>query len=172
MGLNLAAGGTLTRTMTQMVPAGLTPGEYSYRGFVGVYPGTVWDQDAFPFTVLADEGASKGGSWKVFGWDEPGLNEPLAPVGKFSLSASPNPFNAITTIPFSLPVEAKVKVEVYNVMGQKVAVLNDDVFSAGEYEATWDASNASSGMYLVVMEAQGIADNVKYHSVEKLLLLK
>jgi hypothetical protein len=65
-----------------------------------------------------------------------------------------------------------VKVEVYNVMGQKVAVLNDDVFSAGEYEATWDASNASSGMYLVVMEAQGIADNVKYHSVEKLLLLK
>jgi zinc metalloprotease ZmpB len=66
----------------------------------------------------------------------------------------PNPFNPTTTVPFTLASAARVKMAVYNVLGQEVAVLADAEYAAGSHTAMWDASNqagtaVSSSMYLV-----------------------
>ena len=59
----------------------------------------------------------------------------------------PNPFNPVTNIQYSLPSSGHVKLSVYNMVGQEVAVLVDSHQGAGRYEATWNALDASSGVY-------------------------
>jgi hypothetical protein len=59
----------------------------------------------------------------------------------------PNPFNPATTISFYLPRESQVRLEVFNVLGQKVVTLIDGKRAAGNYSASFDASLVSSGIY-------------------------
>jgi len=59
----------------------------------------------------------------------------------------PNPFNPATMIIFDLPERAKTTLEVFNVLGQKVATLVDAELGADRYEVEWDASLAASGIY-------------------------
>jgi hypothetical protein len=89
----------------------------------------------------------------------------------------PNPFNPTTTIPFALPTEAKVKIEIYNLLGQRVAVLKDDIMQAGYHQTIWDGKSDSglpiaSGIYILKMEAKGTVVNTKFNGTSKLLLLK
>ena len=75
-------------------------------------------------------------------------------VHSFVLSANyPNPFNPTTTISYSLAQEIHVKLAVYDVLGQQVAVLADEVQSAGNHFATFNAVNLPSGMYFYRLEA-------------------
>ncbi len=68
---------------------------------------------------------------------------------EFSLRQNfPNPFNPSTTISYSLGRAARVTLEVYNVLGQRVAVLADGVETAGTHAVRFDATGMSSGMYL------------------------
>lgn len=68
---------------------------------------------------------------------------------EFSLQQNyPNPFNPSTNIPFSLNQASEVTLEVYNNLGQKVAVLLDNqVFSGGAHQVVFDASGLPSGIY-------------------------
>lgn len=69
----------------------------------------------------------------------------------------PNPFNPSTTINFDVANVGLVKLEVYDLLGRKVASLVNEVKSSGSYTATFDASNLSSGIYFARLEsAQGI----------------
>jgi len=78
--------------------------------------------------------------------------EPAAPYAlpnEFGLEQNyPNPFNPTTEIAFSLPSASHVTLEVFNIAGQRVAVLADGSFESGRHIVTWDASQQSSGMYL------------------------
>jgi chitinase len=65
----------------------------------------------------------------------------------------PNPFNPTTTIEFSLPNSAQVELNIYNVIGEKVATLVDQNLSAGLHNVSWDASNMPSGVYLYRLSA-------------------
>jgi photosystem II stability/assembly factor-like uncharacterized protein len=65
----------------------------------------------------------------------------------------PNPFNPVTGIRFGLSQPAHVLIEVFDVMGKKVATLIDDQMSAGYHLAEFDGSQYSSGVYLYVMHA-------------------
>jgi hypothetical protein len=65
----------------------------------------------------------------------------------------PNPFNPITTIRFGLPHEAHLTLKVYNILGQKVATLVDEVKPAGYHIIHWNADQLASGLYFTRMEA-------------------
>jgi|GEM_PF-5526029 len=69
----------------------------------------------------------------------------------------PNPFNPSTTIGFSLESAGNVKLEVFDVLGRKVATLLNREMSSGEHSARFDAGNLSSGIYLYRLETDGVA---------------
>ena len=78
----------------------------------------------------------------------------------------PNPFNPATEICFDLPNACDVKLEVFNIMGQKVATLIDQGLEAGRHTARWNASGNASGVYLYKITAGDIVET------RKMVLLK
>ena len=79
----------------------------------------------------------------------------------------PNPFNPSTSIKFSIPKSSDVTLNVFNVLGQRVATLvNKETFKAGSYTVNFDASNLSSGMYIYRLQAG------EFLSVKKMMLIK
>ncbi len=74
----------------------------------------------------------------------------------FSLAQNyPNPFNASTNIQFKVPVEAHVRLAVYDALGRRISVLTDQVFPAGTHELNWDANAFASGVYFYRLESDG-----------------
>ncbi len=68
---------------------------------------------------------------------------------RFALEQNyPNPFNPTTTIKYALPKAGKVKLEVFNLLGQKVAALVNSFKQAGYHQITFDGSNLASGVYV------------------------
>ena len=59
----------------------------------------------------------------------------------------PNPFRSITTIPFHVPRPAAVKIELYNVLGQRIRTVTDRTYSAGQYQINLEAEGLPSGTY-------------------------
>jgi len=87
---------------------------------------------------------------------------------KFSLFQNyPNPFNPITVIRYQLPAFSKVKLSIYNILGQKVQTLVSKKQPAGTYIAAWDASGFASGVYLYRLET-----DKNFVKTRKLVLLK
>jgi hypothetical protein len=84
----------------------------------------------------------------------------------------PNPFNPTTNIVFDIPVEATVQLEVYNMLGQRIATLiGGDKIQAGSYNVTWDARDqfgmqVSTGMYIYRLTAGD------FTAVRKMTLIK
>jgi len=65
----------------------------------------------------------------------------------------PNPFNPTTEIAFALPKASQVSIEVYNLLGQKVATLLDAVKDAGSHTVSFDAKGLASGVYFYRLTA-------------------
>jgi hypothetical protein len=78
----------------------------------------------------------------------------------------PNPFNPSTLIKYSVPLSGRVKLAVYNMIGEEVALLVNEIKEPGKYEVTFDASHLSSGIYLYRMESQN------FREVKKLVFMK
>jgi hypothetical protein len=75
----------------------------------------------------------------------------------YSLSQNyPNPFNPVTIIKFALPEAAKIKLVVYNMLGQVVKTLADGNYDAGTYQRTFDGTNLSSGVYIYELKANNV----------------
>ena len=72
----------------------------------------------------------------------------------FSLEQNyPNPFNPSTVIGYQLPVNSEVSIEVYNLLGRRVATLVNERKPAGHHNVTFDASGLSSGVYVYRIRA-------------------
>jgi hypothetical protein len=67
----------------------------------------------------------------------------------------PNPFNPVTQIQFALPVEMPVRLEVFDMLGRRVAVLHDGLLRAGTHTMAFQAGNLGSGVYVYRLEAGG-----------------
>ncbi len=81
---------------------------------------------------------------------------------RFALEAPyPNPFNPSTHIPVALPFESRVRVEVFDLTGRRLAVLADGVYPAGRHELMLDAHTWASGVYLVRMVSDGMVETRK-----------
>jgi len=89
--------------------------------------------------------------------------------GNFSLDQNyPNPFNPSTQIRYTLPQNFKgnVSLVIFDVLGKRVATLVEGEQSAGQFSATWDASNSASGVYFCILRAGG------FLNVKKMVLMK
>lgn len=64
----------------------------------------------------------------------------------------PNPFNSQTTIEYSLPKDAQVKIVICNMLGQEVEVIVNEHQKAGQYSLKWNAENVPSGVYFALLE--------------------
>ena len=84
----------------------------------------------------------------------------------------PNPFNPVTTINFSLPEDSKVKISIYNVMGEKVAEPYNSTTSAGYNQVTFNATGLASGVYYYRIEAAATGSGSEFTAVKKMILLK
>ena len=78
----------------------------------------------------------------------------------------PNPFNPTTKIEFSIPKSSRVRISVYNSLGEKVETLINSNLSAGEHSITFKGNNLASGIYIYKL----ISDNIV--RVRKMMLLK
>jgi len=78
----------------------------------------------------------------------------------------PNPFNPSTLISYKLKETGNVQLKVYNILGDEVATLVNELKPAGNYEITWQAVNLPSGIYFYRLQAGSFTDT------KKMLLLK
>jgi len=83
----------------------------------------------------------------------------------------PNPFNPSTQINFSLAVDSKVSLTVFDVLGQELASLINGNLAAGSHELNFNASNLNSGVYFYRIDAAGV-DGTNFSSVKKMILTK
>ena len=83
----------------------------------------------------------------------------------------PNPFNPNTIVAYDLPAACHVKIEIFNILGQRVKTLVNESKTAGRYQVNWNSTDdngrrVSSGIYLYVMKAG------EYSRTAKMLLMK
>ncbi|RLC56948.1 MAG: hypothetical protein DRH89_04555, partial [Candidatus Cloacimonadota bacterium] len=101
-----------------------------------------------------------------------GIEDPVLPGAKYSLSNYPNPFNPSTTIEFSIRSDSKIELSIYNIKGQKVKQLISNQLTLGEHSIIWkgdddSGSSVSSGIYFYKLNVNGRTEAVK-----KCLLIK
>lgn len=139
---------TLSGHFNQHVPNLAPLGDYVYVAYCGDYSSTVIDSSYFEFEIISGVLATSGDEhWLLtgsFGREEASADIPT----EFGLSRNhPNPFNARTIVNYQLPVDSHIKLEVYNLCGQKLATLVNREQQAGYKSISWNASEVSSGLY-------------------------
>ncbi len=98
-----------------------------------------------------------------------GIGDPFAnriPENYVLMQNFPNPFNPVTYIRYGLPRASAVRIELYNILGQRVATLLDTRKPAGYHLLRFDARNYASGVYFYRIEAGD------FQAVKKMLIMK
>ena len=95
----------------------------------------------------------------------------IIPASTILHPAHPNPFNATTTIPFTLDRAGEVELNIYNVNGRLVNRLSEGRFSSGRHHVPWNAEGMSNGVYIVRLETLSAAGS-RQHEARKVVLVK
>lgn len=145
--------------------------EFRTVAFVEGY-GTTTEPRSYNYTdVTAENGINYyrlkqvdfDGSYSYSDVIELDVNGPLT----FDLAQNyPNPFNPSTSIKYSVPESGNIRLSVFNIVGEEVAVLADGFTQAGFYEVSFNASNLPSGVYVYKLQS---ANSVQ---AKKMMLLK
>jgi hypothetical protein len=126
--------------------------DYTFR-LAGTDPSAIAENALEPFTtVIPDESERFTISIKPYMASSESYVSEEQP-GSVELRPNyPNPFNPSTNIAFYLPEERPVRVGVYNIVGQQVALLMEETAPAGEHTLVWNAADMPSGIYIVQLE--------------------
>jgi hypothetical protein len=96
-----------------------------------------------------------------------GIDSDIETPNTFSLSQNyPNPFNPATTIKYDLPSPCRVRIDIYDILGRRVATLADEEQPAGVHQAIWNAQDKSSGIYFYRIQAG------EFVETKKMMLMK
>ncbi len=99
------------------------------------------------------------------------VTSPTIPNKYMLLQNYPNPFNPSTNIEFTIPRNTRVRISIYNILGEKIMDLLNEEVVEGHYKIRWNGKdvegrNLSSGVYLIMMKTNN------YQKIIKALLLK
>ena len=139
-------------TLLQYLDADPGSGNHTYF-IVALYPGGI-ESDPVSADIFVD------------------INDtPIPPAVTALKNNYPNPFNPSTTIAFELATEGNVKIDIFNIRGQKVHTLVNDVYGVGRFTVEWkgvdDAGKSvSSGVYFYQMATEGFSD------IRRMVLMK
>ena len=117
---------------------------------------------------LDDDNGENSGSAYVYSGILVGIDDEKGELPtEFALSQNyPNPFNPNTVIKYTLPNRSEVKLIIYNLRGEEVALLFNGTMPAGNHRISWDASNFASGIYFYRLRAGD------YVQTKKMVFLK
>ncbi|HWP82940.1 MAG TPA: T9SS type A sorting domain-containing protein [Bacteroidota bacterium] len=167
LGRSLRLQNRLARAMAELVrlgvPGGSSPGN-SFR--IGAA------SDAWLITYYTTDGQTLTLTIGETG-EVTSVEERLIVPASFDLEQNyPNPFNPTTTIRFALPVASRVKLEIYNILGQKITTLLDEERTAGIHPVQW-RGNVASGVYFYRLEATPINDpQNRFVQLRKMVLIR
>ena len=148
-----------------------TNSNYEKIGYVAGF-GTTTDPKEYRFTDTDVSAGTYTYRLKQIDFDgsyeySPEVSVEVTPPIEYSLEQNyPNPFNPSTVIKYSIPENGFVTLDVYNLLGEKVASLVNGVQEAGRYEINFDASNLGSGIYLYSLKSGS------FNLDKKMLLMK
>jgi hypothetical protein len=103
------------------------------------------------------ESGNLGGAWRIPipGTTSVELIDNEIP-NEFTLMQNyPNPFNPSTNIEFLIPQTGFVELKIYDLLGNEVSTLTNEVLGQGTYKVSWDASGLSSGIYFSRLVFEG-----------------
>jgi photosystem II stability/assembly factor-like uncharacterized protein len=140
-------------------------------GFGNNHNENIVDTDSI-YTMSTQFGSINPAFYDAWDYD---LRKPKTPTSVFDPNAPlvyelaqnyPNPFNPATKIEYSIPMQSQVELKIYNLVGQEVGTLVNEIQKAGVHNVKFDAGNLASGVYFYRL----VAGN--FTSVKKMVLLK
>jgi hypothetical protein len=158
--IELLKGGAVVRTVTTSTPndrndelwgaPAITPGNDYKIQITSTATPAMTDLSDNNFSISGDKSATIAGN-------DPGWND---------LMIYPNPFTDRVTIGYSIAEKGRTLVEVFDLTGRRVSILQDAIQEAGTYELQWDATDASgqqviSGIYLCRIQSGGFVKTEK-----------
>jgi hypothetical protein len=139
------------------------------RGIYNTFEDSVLAPDAVHHFGFADLHASKSliKHWETFQLAT-SIEDDTFPIPIIAelYQNYPNPFNPLTTFSYSLAEPSHVRLEIYNILGQRVEVVVDEQKDAGSYAQTWHADDIPSGVYFYRIITGD------YEDTRKMILLK
>jgi hypothetical protein len=144
-------------TITSQAPKGIYPGD-SVTVFYGI---SIGDSLAEVYAGLDTLKLRYSGNYTGIK-----QNNYLTPVNYKLLQNYPNPFNPSTTISFSIANQEHVSLKVYNILGEVVSTLVNEVKGPGNYSVRFDAHGLSSGIYFYELNTGN------FRNVKKMMILK
>jgi hypothetical protein len=166
------------------IPSGIITSQFfnytgSYENADTIYPGKAyWVKVSEPGSLILNSTVTSSATNQieiVFINEMPPLPPDYAsrysgikiiPTDYFLESNYPNPFNPTTVIKYALPKAENVNLKIFNMLGQEVKTLVNEVQGAGFKSAVFEASNLSGGVYVYRLQAG------TFVSVKKMILLK
>ncbi|MCX6601485.1 MAG: hypothetical protein NT025_07970 [bacterium] len=111
-------------------------------------------------------GAGDYNFWLVKTGPELFSTNPPPPQNIRLLTNYPNPFNARTTVEFTVPRSSRVMIRAYDLLGREVGTISDDFYAPGRHTIPWECRNCASGTYWITMSRDG------FQLVRKTILLR
>ena len=124
----------------------------------------------YPTTAVSYTAGTSGQPMGALTWfDMPvGVEDEISqlPLSYKLFNNYPNPFNPTTNISFNLPKEENIKLDIYNILGQKIVTLINGKMQAGNHNVNFIADNLPSGLYIYQLQAGNFLES------KKMMLLK